>query len=167
MITPIQFGGSFAAAGLTDQLVALPWVNVSSVENTFKKMASPRPSKKKIVAKQPVASKRTRPKKKVEGTHMLETYAENDILQGRGKGFSRHPGNRRFRKIVKRYTNEYAECQTNGERKVVVNRVLAEVKEKGRFVQLCDETDGTCFLLAERKIREKVSQVCHIVDSIP
>lgn len=86
-------------------------------------------------------------------------YTEDDILPGRGKGVSQHKGNRRFRKIIRRYCNPYMKAQTNQERRRIVDIVLQEVHSKGRFLEPSDDPNTNWIILTEKKIREKVSQV--------
>lgn len=93
----------------------------------------------------------------VSGIPIRGDYNDDDILQGRGKGVSRHRGNRRFRKIIKRHCNAYTRAKNNRERRKIVDLVLGEVHNRGRFLEL--SSDSHWVMLTEKKIREKVSQV--------
>lgn len=92
----------------------------------------------------------------VAGFTFGNAYTDDDILQGRGKGVSKHRGNRRFRKVIKRYCHPYTRAKTNQERRKIVDLVLGEVRNKGRFLELCN---SDWVVLSEKKVREKVSQV--------
>ena len=106
-----------------------------------------------------VTAKRKRPPgtdHEATGMALRRAYTEDDILQGRGKGVSKHRGNRRFRKIIKRYCSPYTRAKTNQERRKFVDIVLGEVHSRGRFLELCD---SRWVVMTEKKVREKVSQV--------
>jgi hypothetical protein len=85
-------------------------------------------------------------------------YSSDDVLQGRGKGVSKHRGNRRFRKVIKNCSLPYSRAQNNTARRQVVDRVLATIHEKGRFLE--PSGDDTLWIeLTDKKVREKISQV--------
>ena len=108
----------------------------------------------------PVAKRKRAPNDDISdearGMAIQGAYTDHDILQGRGKGVSKHRGNRRFRKIIKRYCNSYTQAKNNQERRRIVDLVLGEVHNRGRFLEL---HNSTWVVLTEKKIREKVSQV--------
>lgn len=84
--------------------------------------------------------------------------AEMDVILGRGQLPRVHPGNQRFRKIVRDHYDAYSTATSKPNKSVVVSRIIHVVRMKdGDFVRLNPDT-GFYEKVSERFAREKVGQ---------
>lgn len=68
----------------------------------------------------------------------IGTPHENDVLSGRGGAINSHPGNQRFREMVRERKNQYNLARTKAEKARVANEVIDLVRNQnppGRFLQ--------------------------------
>lgn len=83
---------------------------------------------------------------------------EMDVILGRGQLVRIHPGNQRFRKIVRDHYDAYSNATSKPNKGLVVSRIIAVVRMKdGDFVRLNQDT-GSYDKVSERLAREKVGQ---------
>ncbi|KAL3774020.1 hypothetical protein ACHAW5_011372 [Stephanodiscus triporus] len=82
---------------------------------------------------------------------------DRDVLNGRGQGVQRHPGNVKYRKLV--YVNKvfYAKCPRSDKIKISKGIVDAVRALGGRFLEL-DERNGIYHDIGDKKAAEKTSQ---------
>lgn len=58
----------------------------------------------------------------------------DDVLMGRGKCANNHPGNQYFRYLLEETCDAYATCTRKGEKTQFTNRIVEQVKQRGRFM---------------------------------
>eukprot|EP00586_Coscinodiscus_wailesii_P001756 CAMPEP_0172492192 /NCGR_PEP_ID=MMETSP1066-20121228/23244_1 /TAXON_ID=671091 /ORGANISM="Coscinodiscus wailesii, Strain CCMP2513" /LENGTH=374 /DNA_ID=CAMNT_0013261665 /DNA_START=68 /DNA_END=1192 /DNA_ORIENTATION=+ len=75
----------------------------------------------------------------------IKDINENDVLFGRGDGSNRHPGNLRYRLLIKQHQKVYRDADKNMDKRrislAVVNAILSR---QGRFMKK-DKSDGTWY----------------------
>lgn len=78
---------------------------------------------------------------------------DNDVLCGRGRVIHKHPGNRRFRRLISANKADYARCEKNSHKYfLALSIVLAIERQGGRFVKWSDErNENSCLILISRK----------------
>ena len=84
---------------------------------------------------------------------------EMDVILGRGQLVRIHPGNQRFRKIVRNHYDAYSNATSKPNKGLVVSRIIDMVRgmKGGDFVRLNPDT-GSYDKVSERLAREKVGQ---------
>ncbi|KAL9180825.1 hypothetical protein ACHAXT_011278 [Thalassiosira profunda] len=80
-----------------------------------------------------------------------------DVLNGRGQGVQRHPGNVKYRTLVFVNKGLYAKCPRNDKMKISKGIVGAIRELGGRFLEL-DERTGIYRDIGDKKATEKTSQ---------
>lgn len=81
----------------------------------------------------------------------ISSLTENDVLLGRGRGYSEYIGNERFRKLADTFKKEYNSVDSNLMKVVIARELYLAVKEKGgRFLKLVQK---------KKKIQQSVWQV--------
>eukprot|EP00581_Thalassiosira_minuscula_P019655 CAMPEP_0183726400 /NCGR_PEP_ID=MMETSP0737-20130205/23102_1 /TAXON_ID=385413 /ORGANISM="Thalassiosira miniscula, Strain CCMP1093" /LENGTH=279 /DNA_ID=CAMNT_0025957725 /DNA_START=39 /DNA_END=878 /DNA_ORIENTATION=- len=80
-----------------------------------------------------------------------------DILNGRGQGVHRHPGNAKYRSLVQLNKGLYAKCPRSNKIKISKGIVAAVRELGGRFLEL-DNQSGTYHDIGDKKAYEKTSQ---------
>lgn len=90
--------------------------------------------------------------------------SDSDIVCGRGKLYSMHPGNRKYARAIRGYLQCYLQAPTRIDRSIVVASVVMELQESGhRFVKLDNSkssrtaTGQSWFVLNDDATHEKVS----------
>lgn len=87
----------------------------------------------------------------------ITTLSAVDVLNGRGQGVQRHPGNIKYRKMVFLNKIIYAKCP-KGDKKKVSRGIVDAVRELGgRFLEL-DERTNIYNDIGNKKATEKTSQ---------
>jgi hypothetical protein len=81
----------------------------------------------------------------------------NDVINGRGQGVQRHPGNEKYRELVSRNKGLYATCPRSDKAKISRAIVAAVRQFGGGFLEL-DERSGEYFDIGEKKAVAKTSQ---------
>jgi hypothetical protein len=72
----------------------------------------------------------------------VEALNDNDVLLGRGTGPSQYVGNKRFRRIVNEYREEYVACSKHKEKNMIAKRVYDSViSAGGRFLCLSEDAE--------------------------
>ncbi|KAL3807244.1 hypothetical protein ACHAXA_007977, partial [Cyclostephanos tholiformis] len=105
-----------------------------------------------------VASSSFLPRYAVMGPGGVITSATaRDVLNGRGQGVQRHPGNTKYRTLVFVNKGLYAKCTRNDKLKISKGIVAAVRKVGGRFLEL-DERSGIYIDIGDKKATEKTSQ---------
>eukprot|EP00592_Proboscia_alata_P027947 CAMPEP_0194450262 /NCGR_PEP_ID=MMETSP0176-20130528/130619_1 /TAXON_ID=216777 /ORGANISM="Proboscia alata, Strain PI-D3" /LENGTH=296 /DNA_ID=CAMNT_0039277511 /DNA_START=276 /DNA_END=1163 /DNA_ORIENTATION=+ len=90
---------------------------------------------------------------------IIRTTTDNDVLCGRGGGTNNHPGNRKFRFLVKVNQTKYL-GKIKKERPRVADEVVEQIRKKnppGRFLKK-DPATGFWYDIGNVKAREKASQ---------
>jgi len=88
---------------------------------------------------------------------------EHDVLSGRGGATNHHPGNVRFRYLVKKFQGDYIRA-TRKEKPTIAMSIVNEVRNNGgRFVKQVDgasniHSETMWMELGDKKAREKTSQ---------
>ncbi|KAL7460800.1 hypothetical protein ACHAXS_001241 [Conticribra weissflogii] len=80
-----------------------------------------------------------------------------DVLNGRGQGVQRHPGNEKYRKLVFVNKGLYAKCPKTDKIKISRGIVNAVRELGGRFLEL-DERTQVYYDIGDKKATEKTSQ---------
>ncbi|KAL7531736.1 hypothetical protein ACHAXR_004201 [Thalassiosira sp. AJA248-18] len=80
-----------------------------------------------------------------------------DVLNGRGQGVQRHPGNVKYRTLVLLNKGLYAKCLKSDKAKISRGIVAAVRELGGRFLEL-DEQSGIYSDIGDKKAYEKTSQ---------
>ena len=84
---------------------------------------------------------------------MISKPSPNDVLFGRGKKFQDHPGNRRFREIIKANKCRYSKSRRY-EKLAIATEIVCFIKE-GKIGEHTSELqsnhDLVCRLLLEKK----------------
>lgn len=60
-----------------------------------------------------------------------ETPRNEDVICGRGKATQDHPGNKRYREIIKENLKEYMNAKTKMDKSLVVSKVVDQIHEDG------------------------------------
>lgn len=79
-----------------------------------------------------------------------------DIICGRDRLAFNHPGNRRFRVIVKTNRERYQTCKTRDQKSKITNEIIDSIQEKGNFLQYDHLTELWC-VVTRNYAHEKVS----------
>lgn len=87
----------------------------------------------------------------------ISAPTKKDVLQGRGQGVQRHPGNVKYRTLVFVNKGLYAKCPRTDKIKISKGIVAAIREVGGRFLEL-DERSGTYRDIGDKKATEKTSQ---------
>lgn len=89
----------------------------------------------------------------------LNNVSHNDVICGRGGLGNRHPGNRRYRQIIKDYQVKYLKAQKKEKKKIALEivDVIHSSQPPGKFLQK-DNVTGLFFEIDDKRASEKVSQ---------
>lgn len=92
-----------------------------------------------------------------DATTLIASPTYRDVLNGRGQGVQRHPGNVKYRALV--YVNKglYAKCPRNDKIKISKGIVAAVREVGGRFLEMDDRT-SLYYDIGDKKATEKTSQ---------
>mmetsp|Transcript_10910 Transcript_10910/g.26214 ORF Transcript_10910/g.26214 Transcript_10910/m.26214 type:complete len:404 (-) Transcript_10910:416-1627(-) len=90
------------------------------------------------------------------------TVHANDVLNGRGVKIAQHPGNLRFRSLVKgKYDDCYCEKFSSSEKKALAREIINHISQKlnppGRFLKRHGE-DGPWIELSKSEVEKKTKQ---------
>jgi len=90
-----------------------------------------------------------------------ESIKDVDVLFGRGSGVNNHPGNVKFRLVVKKYQAEYLTCARHSEKAIFPNAIVSAVEDSGgRFMKKnsngdwCEVDKKKSLLKASQALRE-------------
>jgi hypothetical protein len=61
------------------------------------------------------------------------TPSHKEVVVGRGKKVAAHPGNKRFRELVKAELKEYSEANTKAHKSSIILRVLKEIRDNSEY----------------------------------
>jgi len=64
-------------------------------------------------------------------TYIVNKPSDNDVLFGRGGRINEHPGNKKFRAIVKTYKNHYNNQRSKREKRKIIDEVIDRIKNMG------------------------------------
>jgi hypothetical protein len=87
----------------------------------------------------------------------ITTFAENDVLSGRGGGTNVHPGNRNFRDLINMHRRDYLKAKKNDKPDISRAIVRAVRCAGGRFLKK-DEKANVWLEIGDTQAREKTSQ---------
>lgn len=92
-----------------------------------------------------------------ESAEGISTFADNDVLSGRGGGTNVHPGNRTFRDLINTHRKEYLKAKKND--KPAISRAIVKIIRDagGRFLRK-DNKANLWFEIGDTLAREKTSQ---------
>lgn len=87
----------------------------------------------------------------------ISTFADNDVLSGRGGGTNVHPGNRTFRDLINAHRREYLKAKKND--KPAISRAIVKIirDSGGRFLKKAGKTNSWVEI-GDTLAREKTSQ---------
>ena len=91
----------------------------------------------------------------------VATPAPSDVICGRGRLCTEHPGNREFRKIVNSHLDSYAKADSKMEKSLLVSAIVNMVRRNspnGGFLKKNSKT-GRYQAVSDRIAREKVGQM--------
>ncbi|KAL7522476.1 hypothetical protein ACHAWX_007160 [Stephanocyclus meneghinianus] len=90
--------------------------------------------------------------------HSMEiTPTNQDVINGRGQGLLRHPGNVKYRKLVAANKELYARCP-NGDKIEISKGIVAAIRNfQGRFLDK-DKAEGKYYEIGDQKAIAKTSQ---------
>lgn len=83
---------------------------------------------------------------------------DNDVLSGRGSGVAAHPGNQKFRQLIRSHKNSYVSAPRN-QKMAIAAKVIEEIESlnpPGRFLER--DGDGSFVTMDYKKALEKTSQ---------
>mmetsp|Transcript_20487 Transcript_20487/g.44466 ORF Transcript_20487/g.44466 Transcript_20487/m.44466 type:complete len:458 (-) Transcript_20487:200-1573(-) len=92
-----------------------------------------------------------------QGGQPVTVFTCRDVLNGRGQGVQRHPGNMKYRTLVFVNKGLYAKCPRPDKMKISKGIVAAVREMGGGFLEL-DERTGTYKDIGDKKATEKTSQ---------
>ncbi|KAL7542558.1 hypothetical protein ACHAXR_011887 [Thalassiosira sp. AJA248-18] len=92
-----------------------------------------------------------------QGHQLITDPTLRDVLNGRGQGVQRHPGNVKYRTLVFVNKGLYAKCPRADKMKISKGIVAAVRELGGRFLEL-DERSGIYRDIGDKKATEKTSQ---------
>jgi hypothetical protein len=96
--------------------------------------------------------------KNEEALVIVSTPKNIDIISGRGAGIDKHEGNIRFRAIMKKYQDEYAEALSTEDKRITVNKLLFEVQATGsRFLKHNPKVYAWVYM-TKQEIQKKTTQ---------
>ncbi|KAL7540413.1 hypothetical protein ACHAWF_006674 [Thalassiosira exigua] len=87
----------------------------------------------------------------------VHSPTHRDVLNGRGQGVQRHPGNVKYRTLVFVNKGLYAKCPRSDKTKISKGIVAAVRELGGRFLEL-DERTGIYSDIGDKKATDKTSQ---------
>lgn len=87
----------------------------------------------------------------------ITSPTELDVINGRGQGVQRHPGNMKYRNVVYLNKGLYAKCPRSDKSKISKGIVAAIRQVGGRFLEF-DEASGVYNDIGDKKAYEKTSQ---------
>ncbi|KAK1741594.1 hypothetical protein QTG54_008072 [Skeletonema marinoi] len=93
----------------------------------------------------------------LKNADVIRVYTMKDVLNGRGQGVQRHPGNVKYRTLVFVNKTLYAKCPRNDKIKISRGIVAAVRQTGGRFLDL-DERTNIYTDIGDKKATEKTSQ---------
>jgi hypothetical protein len=113
------------------------------------------PLRKKVcVEKQHVGEKANRPKVIFKGGSL--SYADQDVLSGRGGGTNLHNGNRIYRDLILSHRETY-DIASKAKKPGVSRKIVQMIRDRGgRFLR--KEKDGLYYDIGDESAREKTSQ---------
>lgn len=79
------------------------------------------------------------------------------VINGRGQGVQRHPGNEKYRALVHIMRSIYAKCPNSDKSRISKSIVMAVRQTRGRFLEL-DERTGIYYDIGDKKACAKTSQ---------
>ena len=84
--------------------------------------------------------------------------SEYDVVCGRGKGVYNRPGNKRFRRIVQTYVDEYISMKSKVDKSQLLSRIIDKVRAQnnGTAAFIKQNKDGIWFDIGDEQAREKV-----------
>eukprot|EP00547_Thalassionema_nitzschioides_P004652 CAMPEP_0194215076 /NCGR_PEP_ID=MMETSP0156-20130528/16604_1 /TAXON_ID=33649 /ORGANISM="Thalassionema nitzschioides, Strain L26-B" /LENGTH=112 /DNA_ID=CAMNT_0038943497 /DNA_START=55 /DNA_END=390 /DNA_ORIENTATION=+ len=90
--------------------------------------------------------------------HELTQPSQNDVLLGRASPVFNHPGNMRYRGIIKSNRQKYVECKTRLDKMILVRKITKDILDDGnvKFWKL-DKTKGIWTEVDVRACQDKVS----------
>mmetsp|Transcript_25361 Transcript_25361/g.47174 ORF Transcript_25361/g.47174 Transcript_25361/m.47174 type:complete len:683 (-) Transcript_25361:175-2223(-) len=90
-------------------------------------------------------------------TEPITTYADYDVLSGRGGGTNVHPGNCRFRDLIHANRRRYLKAKKN-DKPAISRSIVRSIRDAGgRFLRK-DESTGLWYEIGDAGAREKTSQ---------
>jgi len=90
-------------------------------------------------------------------SHPITSPSVRDVINGRGQGVHRHPGNANYRKLVVANKIIYAKCSMTDKFKISQSIVNAVRELGGRFLEL-DKLTRIYHDIGDKKAKEKTSQ---------
>ena len=93
-----------------------------------------------------------------ENKELGDDFSPNtfDIICGRDRLAFNHPGNRRFRVIVKIHRERYQTCKSRDEKSKITDEIIDSIQQKGRFLKYDDVAKLWC-VVTQEYAHEKVS----------
>eukprot|EP01083_Nonionella_stella_P005423 15674_1 len=93
-------------------------------------------------------------------SHLNKKYdfTEFDVINGRGQGVQRHPGNIKYRALVFFNKGLYAKCPRSDKAKISKGIVAAVRELGGRFLESDEHADGVYWDIGDKKAWAKTSQ---------
>ena len=95
--------------------------------------------------------------RRIEAAPEITSPTDLDVINGRGQGIQRHPGNMKYRTLVYLNKGLYAKCPRPDKSKISKGIVAAIRQVGGRFLEF-DEAPGVYNDIGDRKAYEKTSQ---------
>jgi len=85
-----------------------------------------------------------------------------DVICARGKSAFSHPGNRRYRKIIRLHLQDYSNAKTKSDKSCIVSYIMDSIREASSsgvgFVKLMEDNDNRWVEVGEHVAREKIGQ---------
>ena len=82
---------------------------------------------------------------------------ETDVLLGRGRGHTNHPGNQKYLQKVDEYGSQYDSARTYAETIRITKEIVKYINESGRFLRF-DKSNGIWVKVDHETARRKASQ---------
>jgi len=95
--------------------------------------------------------------RRIEAAPEITSPTDLDVINGRGQGIQRHPGNMKYRTLVYLNKGLYAKCPRPDKSKISKGIVAAIRQVGGRFLEF-DEASGVYNDIGDKKAYEKTSQ---------
>ena len=131
---------------------------LQQIDTTFGTRSSDSPCHADLMTSAPVTTLEAHP---FDNTNhddcLMENVQPTDVLCGRDKHSHAHVGNKRFRKLVMLYRQEYQGATSREQKSLITGKIVSTVTAYGgRFLKQ-EETTGEWSDVGEQYAREKVS----------
>ena len=123
------------------------------------------PAKDNKSKKRPSIATATRTKAAKSSDKSKAKPGQRDVISGRGRTTSTHPGNRRFRSIVELHIDRYVKSLRRKEKKAIVQQIINDVRKSGAEFLQQDPKTKRWIPVKDKKVADKVGHALRDIKS--